>query len=135
MEYDILTVQIQSTMRASVFALRGEVEQLAQTTAQHRMPPYHNREGTEIGDDTELVPQSDPRSEVISIDPERMWGTPCIVGTRVQIKSMFDYLSSGIRLEQFLDDFEGVPREKCARALQLTFEHLMAELPDGRTEQ
>jgi|SRR5579871_4256999 len=85
--------------------------------------------------DTELVPQSDPRSEIISIDPERMWGAPCIAGTRVPIKSLFDHLSNGISLEEFLDDFEGVAREKCVKALQFAFERLMDGLPDGRPER
>jgi uncharacterized protein (DUF433 family) len=94
-----------------------------------------NKEASYSEEDTELVSQSDPRSEVISIDPERMWGTPCIAGTRVPIKSLFDHLSSGISLEQFLDDFEGVPREKCVKALQLAFECLIDGLPDVRCQQ
>ena len=81
--------------------------------------------------DTQLIRQSDPRSEVISIDPERMWGTLCIAGTRVPIKSLFDHLSSGTSLH----DFEGVSRENCVATLQLGFEHLMNGLPNGRPEK
>lgn len=82
--------------------------------------------------DTELVPRSDARSEVVSIDPERLWGTPCIIGTRVPIKSLFDYLASGASLEAFLDNFEGVDREVCVRALEIAFDRLMEGLPAAR---
>ena len=85
--------------------------------------------------DTELVPANDPRSSIVSIDPERMWGAPCIVGTRVPIKSLFDHLASGVSLEQFLDDFEGVPRETCVRALEMAFDRLMEGLPQVREMQ
>ena len=51
---------------------------------------------------TELVPAFDPRAAVVSIDPERMWGTACLAGTRVPIKSLFDYLASGVSLDDFL---------------------------------
>jgi hypothetical protein len=35
---------------------------------------------------TELVPQSDACAWFVSIDPERLGGVPCFVGTRVPIK-------------------------------------------------
>ena len=34
-------------------------------------------------------------SKVISIKPDTLSGTPCFVGTRVPIKSLFDYLEAG----------------------------------------
>ena len=85
-------------------------------------------------EDTELVPHDDPRSEIISIDPERMWGTPCFAGTRLPVKSLFNHLASGVSLEEFLDQFEGVPREVCVRTLEMAFQHFMKGLPDGRRE-
>ena len=88
--------------------------------------PYTSEE------DTELVPKTDPRAEIISIDPQRKWGDPCIAGTRVPLKSLFDHLASGVTLDQFLDDFEGAPRDKCVRALEMAFARLMEGLPDGR---
>ncbi len=82
--------------------------------------------------DTELVPISDPRSSIVSIDPQRMWGTPCIAGTRVPIKSLFDHLASGVSLDTFLEDFEGVPRETCVRAIEMAMNRLMDGLPAAR---
>ena len=48
---------------------------------------------------------------VIHSDPEIMSGTPVFVGTRVPIKNLIDYLSSGDPLDEFLDDFPSVTRE------------------------
>ena len=81
---------------------------------------------------TELVPADDTRSSVVSIDPERMWGAPCIAGTRVPIKSLFDHLESGVSLEEFLDEFEGVSRETCVRALEMAYDRLMEGLPAAK---
>jgi len=81
----------------------------------------------------ELVPSADPRSAFISVNPERMSGTPCFVGTRVPIKHLWDYLVHDAALPEFLDDFEGVPREEVLQALQHAFDKLMEGLPDGRS--
>ena len=51
-------------------------------------------------------------------DPERMSGTPCFRGTRVPVKTLFDYLSGGEPLEEFLDDFPGVKREQALAAIE-----------------
>ncbi len=81
--------------------------------------------------DTELIPASDPRAEFISVDPQRMSGTPCFVGSRVPIKHLWDYLEGGDPLEQFFDDYEGVSREAVLGAFQMAFDKLMEGLPDG----
>ncbi len=79
--------------------------------------------------DTELMPESDPRSSVISIDPERMSGTPCFRGTRVPVQTLWDHLEAGDSLDVFLDDFEGVTREQAAQVLQIARERLFEGLP------
>jgi uncharacterized protein (DUF433 family) len=84
---------------------------------------------TERDRSTELVPQSDPRAPFVSIDPERLGGVPCFVGTRVPIKYLWEYLLKGKTLEAFLDDFAGVPREEAIAALQHSYERLLAGLP------
>ncbi len=50
-------------------------------------------------------------SQYISRDPEIMGGTPCFVGTRVPIKSLFDYIEEKYSLDEFLVDFPSVPAE------------------------
>ena len=78
---------------------------------------------------TELVPRSDPRSTVVSVDADRLGGTPCFVGTRVPIKYLWEYLLNGKSLDTFLDDFEGVPREEATAALEQAYQRLMEGLP------
>ena len=78
---------------------------------------------------TELVPQSDARVCFVSIDPGRLGGVPCFVGTRVPIKHLWEYLMKGKTLEDFLDDFEGVPREEAIAALEQAYERLLEGLP------
>lgn len=78
---------------------------------------------------TELVPQSDPRAAFISIDPERLGGVPCFVGTRVPIGYLWEYLIKGKSLDSFLDDFDGVPREEAVTALQQAYDLLFEGLP------
>jgi uncharacterized protein (DUF433 family) len=81
------------------------------------------------GADTELVPTSDSRFGVVSIDPERQSGTPCFAGTRVPIRDLWDYLESGETLDSFLDSFSTVSREQAIRAIELAGEKLIEGLP------
>ena len=89
-------------------------------------PAYHNDDRN-----TELVPPSDPRFGVISIDPQWHSGTPCFAGTRVPIQDLFDYLEGNENLESFLESFPSVPREQAVRALQLANAGLLEGLSVG----
>ena len=53
----------------------------------------------EVDVSTELVPPSDGRADIVSIDTERLGGTPCFVGTRVPIKYLWEYLIKGKTLD------------------------------------
>ncbi len=79
--------------------------------------------------DTELVPRSDPRFGIVSIDPERHSGTPCFAGTRVPIRDLWDYLEDGESLDSFLDSFPTVSREQAIRLMALAGEKLIEGLP------
>ena len=59
------------------------------------------------------------------IDPERMGGTPCFRGTRVPVKSLFDYLNGGHGLNEFLDDFPSVNREQAMEAIEVAGRQLV----------
>ena len=65
---------------------------------------------------------------VIWVDPERMSGAPCFYGTRVPVKTLFDYLESGSTLEEFLEDFEGVTDEQAKAVIHLAMEGFLREL-------
>ena len=63
------------------------------------------------------------------IDPQVMSGTPCFAGTRVPVQTLFDYLSHGHPLDEFLDDFPTVSRALALAVLKLAGEKLAA--PSG----
>ena len=55
---------------------------------------------------------------VIQFDPDIQGGTPVFVGTRVPVKTLFDYLEAGDSLSTFCEDFPSVPRDVCIAALE-----------------
>jgi uncharacterized protein (DUF433 family) len=54
----------------------------------------------------------------ITVDPEVMGGTPVFTGTRVPIKTLFDYLEDDYTLSEFLEYFPTVSRESALALLQ-----------------
>lgn len=59
------------------------------------------------------------RKGAITIDPEIMGGTAVFTGTRVQIETLFDYLTEGETLEDFLRNFPTVSKEQVVEVLHL----------------
>lgn len=57
-------------------------------------------------------------SALLSRDPEIMSGALCFAGTRVPVKNLFDYLEGSSSLEQFLDDFPTVSRDRAVAVLE-----------------
>ncbi|MEO8211117.1 MAG: DUF433 domain-containing protein [bacterium] len=55
----------------------------------------------------------------INIDPEIMSGSPVFKGTRVMIKTLFDYLEGGHTLEDFLEGFPSVSKQQALSILEL----------------
>lgn len=76
----------------------------------------------------ELIPTSSPWYPYVSVDPDRLGGEPVFKGTRVPIQALFDYLSSGQDLEEFLRDFDGVLREHAVAVLSLASQNLTIDL-------
>lgn len=64
------------------------------------------------------------KSSVINIDPEIMSGTPVFFGTRVPIKTLFDYVQTSETLKSFLDDFPAANREQTNQVLKLALESI-----------
>jgi uncharacterized protein (DUF433 family) len=54
----------------------------------------------------------------VHVDPEILSGTPVFVGTRVPAASLFDWLSGGATIEEFLDNFPGVSRDQAVALLE-----------------
>ncbi len=65
--------------------------------------------------------------QLINRDPEIMGGTPVFRGTRVPIKTMFDYLEGDYSLEGFLEQFPTVKREQATALLELYKDLLLAQ--------
>lgn len=61
-------------------------------------------------------------SSVVHSDPDILGGTPVFVGTRVPVKSLYDYLEAGDSLDEFLESFPSVSREQAVAALELARE-------------
>ncbi len=66
------------------------------------------------------------RRGVIQSDPEILGGTPVFTGTRVPVKSLFDYLEGGETLDEFLRQFPTVRREQAVAALELARDSVLS---------
>ena len=64
---------------------------------------------------------------LVSRDPEVMSGTLCFAGTRVPVKNLFDYLEGSSSLEEFLEDFPSVSRERAIAVLEAARERLASD--------
>ena len=64
---------------------------------------------------------------LVSRDPEIMSGALCFSGTRVPVQNLFDYIEGSSSLEQFLEDFPSVSREKAVAVLEAARERLFAD--------
>jgi uncharacterized protein (DUF433 family) len=64
--------------------------------------------------------------EIVHSDPEILGGTPVFVGTRVPVRSLFDYLEGGETLDEFLRGFPSVTREQAVMVLDLSCQALLA---------
>lgn len=50
-------------------------------------------------------------SEIITIEPGKRSGKPCIRGLRITVSDVLDYLASGMTAEQILKDFPELTEE------------------------
>ena len=64
--------------------------------------------------------------ELITIAPAILGGTPVFKGTRVPVKTLFDYLERNYTLDQFLDCFPSVTRELAHGVLECSESALLA---------
>lgn len=53
--------------------------------------------------------------DLITIDPDKRSGKPCIRGLRITVTDVLEYLASGMTQEQILDEFPDLtPEDICA---------------------
>jgi uncharacterized protein (DUF433 family) len=68
--------------------------------------------------------------DLITIDPEILGGTPVFWGTRVPVKTLFDYLEENYTLEEFLKCFPSVTNEAARNILERSEAALFANPRD-----
>jgi uncharacterized protein (DUF433 family) len=66
------------------------------------------------------------KRKIISTDPEIMGGTPCFAGTRVPVQTLLDYLEAGDSIDDFLEGFPTVKRERVIAFLETAAEQMVA---------
>ena len=49
--------------------------------------------------------------KIITMEPGKLGGKPCIRGHRFSVQDVFDYLSSGMSVDEFLAQFPFLTRE------------------------
>jgi uncharacterized protein (DUF433 family) len=57
-------------------------------------------------------------TDLITIDAEILGGTPVFRGTRVPVRTLFEYLENDYSLEEFLECFPSVSRELASQVLE-----------------
>ena len=65
-------------------------------------------------------------TDLITVDPDILGGTPVFKGTRVPVKALFEYLEDNYSLEEFLECFPSVTREMARRVLERSEAALLA---------
>ena len=56
--------------------------------------------------------------DLITVDPDILGGTPVFKGTRVPVKTLFEYLEGNYSMEEFLECFPSVTREMACELLE-----------------
>jgi uncharacterized protein (DUF433 family) len=59
-------------------------------------------------------------AKLITIDPEILGGVPVFEGTRVPIKTLFEYLEDNYSLEEFVECFPSVTTAMARQILELS---------------
>ena len=57
-------------------------------------------------------------NDLITIDPEILGGAPVFRGTRVPVKTLFEYLEHDYSVEEFLECFPSVTRDLVNKVLE-----------------
>ena len=65
-------------------------------------------------------------ADLITTDPDILGGTPVFKGTRVPVKTLFEYLEDNYSLEEFLECFPSVTGETARRVLERSEAALLA---------
>jgi uncharacterized protein (DUF433 family) len=68
--------------------------------------------------------------QIITIEPGKMGGKPCIRGMRITVYEVLDYLASGMTANQILEDFPDLTRDiRACLAFAADRERRLATIP------
>jgi uncharacterized protein (DUF433 family) len=69
--------------------------------------------------------------KIITIEPGKMGGKPCIRGLRITVYDVLDYLASGMTEDEILHDFPDLTREdlRACLAFAADRERKLASIP------
>ena len=56
-------------------------------------------------------------SQIITVEPDKRGGKPCIRGLRYPVENLLEWLASGMSIEDILADYEDLEREDILAAL------------------
>ena len=65
-------------------------------------------------------------TELITVNPEILGGKPVFKGTRVPVRTLFEYLERGYSLEEFIECFPSVTKDMARRVLERSEAALLA---------
>lgn len=65
---------------------------------------------------------------LVVTNPDVLGGTPVFCGTRMPVKTLFDYLADGLSLDYFLETFPSVGREQAAAVLRYGWQRIETEI-------
>jgi uncharacterized protein (DUF433 family) len=65
-------------------------------------------------------------TELITVNPGILGGTPVFKGTRVPVRTLFEYLERGYSLEEFIECFPSVTKDMACRVLDRSEAALLA---------
>ena len=71
------------------------------------------------------------KTKLVTIDPEIMSGEPVFTGTRVPVRNLIEYLSTGHTLNDFLEGFPGVKRRQAIAFLKESSSSILRRLIKG----
>ena len=68
---------------------------------------------------------------IITLEPGKMGGKPCIRGMRITVYDLLDYLASGMTEDEILNDFPGLTRNDLLACLAFAAarERLLTAIP------
>lgn len=87
------------------FGKLDKSEQEAIELAYHQMNPH------DFGEQLKQSERDSPEQTIITVEPNKCGGKPCIRGMRITVDDVLSYLAAGMTTEEILADFPYLTKE------------------------